>query len=373
MNSKKKILIVGAFPPQNSKIVGGQLTACKTLINSQLSEIFNIITVDSTQKTNPPQSFNIRLILAIFRFSKWFFMLIKHRPKAVLLFFASGASAVEKGLMVKVCNILKIPVIILPRAEALIVDYYQSKIWKKLITFLFKNTNFVICQGQKFQKFFLEEIKISEHQIQIVNNWTASSDLLALGNSREYFHTELPVEILFLAWVEETKGIFDLLNACEILQTRQTNFNLTIAGDGTALERAKSVVAEKSLTNKVNFVGWVHDQEKNELLKRHDIFVLPSWSEGFPNSLVESLAAGLACVVTDVGSISDTVKSKKNAVLVSPQSPHQLADVLENLVQNPSSRKKIASKGHALALEKFSSQKNVEKISQLLFKLIGQH
>ena len=65
-----------------------------------------------------------------------------------------------------------------------------------------------------------------------------------------------------LAWVEETKGIFDLINAYEILQIRKTNFNLTIAGDGTALERAKSVVVEKSLTNKVNFVGWVHDQEK---------------------------------------------------------------------------------------------------------------
>ena len=74
-----------------------------------------------------------------------------------IAFFASGASAVEKGIMVKVCNILKIPVIILPRAEALIVDYYQSKVWKNLITFLFKNTNLVICQGLKFQKFFLEK------------------------------------------------------------------------------------------------------------------------------------------------------------------------------------------------------------------------
>ena len=115
--------------------------------------------------------------------------------------------------------------------------------------------------GLKFQKILLEKIKISAPNSNC-KQLDCFERFVRAGKSREYFQTELPVEILFLAWVEETKGIFDLINACEILQIRKTNFNLTIAGDGTALERAKSVVVEKSLTNKVNFVGWVHDQEK---------------------------------------------------------------------------------------------------------------
>ena len=54
--NKRKILIVGSFPPSNKKnIYGGQLTACKTLIESEFSGKFKIITLNSSYFKNPPR------------------------------------------------------------------------------------------------------------------------------------------------------------------------------------------------------------------------------------------------------------------------------------------------------------------------------
>jgi len=70
----QKILIVGAFPKHSGKIFGGQLTSSQILLNSSLNKDFNILTLDSTQKSNPPPHFSIRLLFAAHRFVKWIIM-----------------------------------------------------------------------------------------------------------------------------------------------------------------------------------------------------------------------------------------------------------------------------------------------------------
>ena len=61
---KDKVLIVGGFPSKDSEIFGGIVTSCLTLIGSSFSDKFEVITVDSTQKSNPIPHFSIRLLLA---------------------------------------------------------------------------------------------------------------------------------------------------------------------------------------------------------------------------------------------------------------------------------------------------------------------
>ena len=62
---KNKILIVGGFPKENSKIYGGIVTSCTTLINSSFSQKFEVLTIDSTQKSNPIPSLFVRLFLPV--------------------------------------------------------------------------------------------------------------------------------------------------------------------------------------------------------------------------------------------------------------------------------------------------------------------
>ena len=370
MKTKTKILIVGAFPKDGSIIIGGQLTSSKLLIESQISKYFEIVTVDSTQKSNPPPKFIYRLLFASLRFVKWVTMTVIHRPKVVLLFFSSGASALEKGIMTKICNTFNLPVIVLPRAEALITDFDQSLIWKKIIKWCFKDADVIICQGQKFQDFAINKIGFSPDTAPIITNWTATDAVLNIGKRRVYQRSRQTINILFIAWVEETKGIFDLITACETLKKRFSQFKVTIAGDGTALEEARVLVERKSLSNLVDFKGWVHEKDKISLLKKNDVFVLPSWSEGFPNSLIEALSAGLASIVTDVGAIRGIVTHEKEALIIPKQEPLMLASAIERLIEDKASIETIGRAGYDLSKNKFATKKSIDQLITIINKAL---
>ena len=371
-NKRQKILIVGAFPPTHRKVFGGQITSSQILLNSSLSKDFKLITVDSSQKSNPAPHFFSRLFFALQRFIKWTAIMIAHRPQVVLLFFASGASAVEKGLMAKLCYIVKTPVIVLPRAEDFITECKNSILTMKTAKYFFGTASKVICQGRKFQMFSEESLGIKKIDAPIINNWTATNELLSIGAKRRECKETNIANLLFMAWVEERKGIFDLVKAIEILNDRCIDFRLTVAGDGSALEAIKSLVKAKNLEKKVKFSGWVSGLEKLNLIKRHDIFVSPSWAEGFPNSLVESMAAGLASVITNVGTIDDVVSDRKEVLLTPPKDPETLADKIQVLILDRKLMNSISRNAHLFAEKEFNTKKSIVKISKIISELIGK-
>ena len=78
------------------------------------------------------------------------------------------------------------------------------------------------------------------------------------------------------------------------------------------------LVDEDGLNKKVHLLNWVYGKEKKQLLNRADIFVLPSYREGMPNSLIEAMSSNTAVISTTVGGIPDLVKSGINGILVNP-------------------------------------------------------
>lgn len=371
-NKGHKILIVGAFPPIHRKVFGGQITSSQILLNSSLSKDFKLITVDSSLKSNPPPHFFLRLFFSLQRFIKWLAMMIAHRPQVVLLFFASGASAIEKGIMAKLCYFVKTPVIILPRAEDFLTDCKNSILTLKTAVLLFGTASKVICQGRKFQIFSEKSLGIKEADAPIIKNWTATNEILNIGAERKECKENGIVNLLFMAWVEERKGVFDLVEALEILNGRYVDFRLTVAGDGSALEEMKDLVKAKKLENKVKFSGWVSGQQKLNLLKDHNIFVSPSWAEGFPNSLVEAMAAGQASIITDVGTISDVVNNGTEVLLTPAKNPEMLADKIQFLISDSKLITSISKNAHLFAKREFNTNKSIIHLSQIISELIDK-
>ena len=72
------------------------------------------------------------------------------------------------------------------------------------------------------------------------------------------------------------------------------------------------------IQNNISLTGWLSDQEIITHLKSSDIFVLPSWYEGMPNSLIEALASGLPSICSSVGIIPDYVIDGVNGLLIQP-------------------------------------------------------
>jgi glycosyltransferase involved in cell wall biosynthesis len=137
--------------------------------------------------------------------------------------------------------------------------------------------------------------------------------------------------LLYVGRLEEAKGLRDLLEAFEALARRRPGVRLAIVGDGTlrgACERA----ARGSLADRIVVAGAQPFERIPLWMAACDALVLPSWTEGTPNVLLEALACGRRVVATAVGGTPDVVTGPDVGELVPARAPGPLADALGRAV-----------------------------------------
>lgn len=362
---KPKLLIVGAFPPPGRKIFGGIVTSCRSLLDSSFSRQFELILVDSTQVSNPPPPFAKRLWLAFARFLKYLRVLRGNRPDAVLIFASSGASLAEKGLMVRVCRLMQVPVLIFPRSGRIMDDFKISRMSRAISRFALGGATRILCQGKLWQDFAITDLGFKLDHAPIVPNWTATEDLLEVGTMREYKTNSECLRFLFLGWLEHNKGIMELLAAVADLRNDYM-FTLSIAGQGHAEDDVNKFIETHALQVSVSLLGWVEPENISALMAKHDVLVLPSWAEGLPNAMVEAMATGLTVVVSAVGNIPSVIEDGKDGLLVVPRNVESLRSALESLLRDPNLLCSLAQNGHAVAKNKFSVEQASGKLTRII-------
>lgn len=367
---KLRILLVGGFPvAQGRTVYGGQVAACTCLLESSFAERHDVITLDTTQISNPPPLFMIRLLFAGKRLMKLFVIMLFRRPDAVIIFLADGASAIEKGVMARFAKLCGVRVMVFPRAGGLIRQYFSRRWFANLMRHTIGKADIFLCQGLSFQKFAVRELGFLSDSAPIIPNWTASRRHLLIGERRDYLQHKDRPQILFVGWLEEFKGVFELLEAVRLLRDGKIKFHLIFGGGGTAMLEAMNFVELNGLREFVSFVGWVDEVEKASFLEASQIFVLPSWSEGLPNAMIEAMSAGLACVVTKVGMIPDYVVHGRDALLIEPKDVAGIADALKTLICNWELRGNIAKNGFKLASSNFNLENGAELLSAAVEKV----
>ncbi len=367
---KRKLLVVGSFPKENSNIYGGIARSCQVLSQSPELTNFDIIEFDSSQIADPPPGIVTRSYFASKRLIQFPFLLFFKKPSICLIFCSAGLSALEKGVMVLISKVFNIPVLIFPRAGKLIAQTNKSTIFLKVIKTLFKNADYFLCQGDKWKSFAIEKLEFNNKKVTIINNWTATDDLIKLGGVRNKFSSFDKMRLIYIGWVSREKGIIELLDSIKNLKNKGYNINLSVLGDGKILEYSKKFVIDNGITDNVSFKGWVSRAEMKKYLNDSDIFVLPSWEEGMPNSLIEALASGLPSIVTDVGVISNYVINNKHALVVKPKDINDLQNSIEKLILDSKLRKKLSKNGYLLAKDVFLTNDSLKKLSAILNQLV---
>jgi glycosyltransferase involved in cell wall biosynthesis len=108
-----------------------------------------------------------------------------------------------------------------------------------------------------------------------------------------------------------------------------------------------------------------------EWLQAMDIFVLPSLSEAFSNSLMEAMACGCCAVASDVGGNPELVRHGETGMLFEPRNATALCGVLRTLVENESLRRRLAAAGAQTVRERFSIESAAERMTEIYSKLIN--
>lgn len=336
---KKKVIFVGSFRDSaKDGSVGGQMFACKTLIESNISDQVSWLLIDSTADSNIPASFGNRLRKAIQRMGLFLRHLCFSQVDEVLIFTADGFSFVEKGSMSLLAKCFGKRVTLAPRSGFLERDLRTSDFLKRFIPFVFKQVDVVICQGKSWQQLFASYLPVSQHEkLVVIQNWL---DIKKYAPGMKEPLVNKPLTVLFLSWVVKEKGIYDLIYAAS--KVKDSNLQFKIAGDGADLGSCKALCSELGLDHQFEFLGWVTGEGKIDLLANTDIYVLPSYFEGFPNSLLEAMACGKAVISTKVGSIPDLINNGSNGILIEAGDQNALAKALDKLNANHSLRVSIA-------------------------------
>ena len=191
--------------------------------------------------------------------------------------------------------------------------WYSSinRIKQKKIRKLLLECDELIVLGNEWKRIIQQIEPLAK--IAIINNGIKIPSFIAQWN-------EEICQVLFLGVLIPRKGVFDLIQSAELLKKSGNiqNIKFYFAGTGEEEETLKEQVKAAKLENFVSFVGWVSGEKKKELFLHKQIFVLPSYNEGLPISILEAASYGMPIVSTNVGDVSSVVKDGINGYLIQP-------------------------------------------------------
>ena len=168
------------------------------------------------------------------------------------------------------------------------------------------------------------------------------------------------------------KGHGDLLAAVALLRERGRRLKVLLVGDGAERPRIEQRAAQLGLTDSVRFLSRRDDVPR--ILARLDLLCLPSWAEGFPNAVMEAMAASLPVVVTAVGGCPELVADGQNGLVVPPREPPALAEAIERILFGMSRKaaRAMGRKGRAIIRERYSLESSAARLAELYDALVGE-
>lgn len=246
--------------------------------------------------------------------------------------------------------------------------------WRKSISKKFKSVIFLRYFKKNFEratlivvlaKEFKEElIKLGIKSEKICITSTMVESDIYLPKNKTF---DQPYTILYCGSMVKYKGPFELLDAIPQVLEHEKNLSFVFMGEGPELENLKCKIKNMGIEKYVSFTGYKSGEEKYNIFKSSHIFVLPSYTEGFPNVVLEALAAGLPIIATPVGGLKDAIQNEKNGFLIESNPPYSrdISSMILKLIKDPSMMVRMSEFNIKEAKEKYDVKvvcKQVERI-----------
>lgn len=346
---KKKILMIGPQPPA----IGG-IASIVFLLKKHLP---GIDFIDSSKPT-------VRFFRLIQPFSlvvkMMFYCLMNFRCK-VIYFSSANRSFWEKSFWAVICRICG------AKAYIVMVDgnfpefYSKLSVRKKSWARFFMRKAVVVAQSPSWKNFFKEIFPDSE--IDVITGGVDTDFLSPVEKQQSD-----KLQVLYVGWIIKEKGIHDILEACSIVKSQRSDFQVDLVGPVYCDEvELRSLIEERSLQDLVKIIGPIHSRDSlKQKYTNADVFVFPSHYEGFPMALLEALSCGLPCIGSRVGGIPDILDDGRCGFLVEPKAPEELAKALIAVLADHELRTKLSNTSRVRAVQEFSISASVESYRKLL-------
>lgn len=271
----------------------------------------------------------------------------------------------------------------------------RASFWRKSIFMLFamaaRRPVILHLHGSEFERFYREECGpvrqwlvrwVFSHVDRVIvlsSQWQKLIQAMAPAANVSTIYNPTPVagpmsktiqrsedSLLFLGRFGARKGIFDLLRALQIVRREFPSVKLRCGGDGD-IAGVKAEAAR--LGDCVNVLGWVSGEAKQREIAHAAVYVLPSYAEGLPMSILEAMTGGAPVVSTNIGGIPDAIEDGVEGFLIRPGDIEALADRIMRLLGSSELRAEFAAAARHKAQQHFSVEKVLAQVEALYVTL----
>lgn len=307
----KNILTIGI----DYRVVRGGVAAVEN-VYSTFYQPFNHVT---TTVTNGQVKKLLVLCKAILQFLYW--MLFHPEIKIVHVQGSVGASFWRKAIFIYIAKFFHKKVVWHMHAGRFAVFYQQHRYAVRKVV---DKSDVIIALSEYWKEYFKNEFPTK--RVEIIKNVISAPKVHKQQTS--YF------TLLFLGLLGKNKGIYDLLECIRDHKVEfQGKLKLYIGGNGE-IEQVKQLIKEYGIADIVIFEGWVSGDKKIELLNNSDAYILPSYKEGLPISILEAMSYGMPIISTPVGGIPEIVSNGENGYLVEPGNKEDIYKAIISLLND---------------------------------------
>ncbi|MEO6463299.1 MAG: glycosyltransferase [Candidatus Eisenbacteria bacterium] len=312
---------------------GGVAAVARQMLVSTLSRRYRLSML-STHRTGSVAS---RLLHGGVGLGKVALGLALRKPDLVHLKVASRGSFARKLIVGGMCRLRGVPVLVHVHGGGFDRFVRESRgPVRRLAHWLLDGTPQVLSLSERWAErlrplFPRARIDVLINPVEVARFADLCRDRFAAAGRAD--EPAAPPTALFLGDLVERKGVYDLVAAWPDVARAVPGARLVLCGSGE-LDRVRAAARNAGVQDLVDVPGWIGFEEKRRRLREATLFVLPSYIEGVPISLLEAMAAGLPSVVTPVGGVLDAVTDGQEALVVEPGDFTALAQAMIQVLQS---------------------------------------
>lgn len=379
---KPKLLVVSPTPPPMS----GPEIMTRHLLNSKLGESYELVHYNISKGREVADKANFDLVnvsYGLVQPLKLFWLLIRHRPDAVYTNLAqNNGGFLRYASFYLICALFRRKVVARVMGDGFGHFYQRSKL-KPLIRFFCGLPDRFIVRAELLKKQF--EGVIPRDKLKVVYSGIEVSDF-----DRPDLRGERagggPLRVLFVGYLTQAKGAFDLLRAIPQIVDRHPEVrfrfmgarlnverNITYVADtGAPQERVlDELAADPAIGSHCDFLGVLSGDDKVREFLDADLMVFPSHSEAFPTVVLEAMAAGLPIVATPVGVLPEAFDDR-NIAFVDTGDVDAIRDTTLRLLRDAGAREKMGAHNLATARGNFTLDHYADRVRGVLDEMIGR-
>jgi len=257
-------------------------------------------------------------------------LILDHKISVIHIHGASKGSFWRKRYFINLSKIFRKKIIYHSHGGGF-KDFYSHSKRKNRILRTLNKCDVIIALSEQWKDFFISELCCKN--VVIINNIISEPHV---GKPNKLKNENI-VKYLYLGHIYKAKGIFDLVEVIfENKELYKGKVEFHIAGGMFEVDKLIDYISTHDLGSTIIFHGWVKGEEKISLLIDCDVYILPSYSEGLPISILEAMSYSMPIISTFVGGIPEIIEPMENGILIIPGDKRQLKDAIDFFILNHS-------------------------------------